>query len=133
MRNAKNTDPKIFSKRFMSIYGLQYFKLKTRYFVRVDPCLVFNTKNSYFSMTNTGFPCLILNTDQHGQNTKYFSLKYKCPYIDLNHLEKAADLYFFHFAQCLRLQLDYTLHFFNVKNFRSQTTLLSKKIIQIGD
>ena len=77
----------------------------------------------------------VLNTKHGSTRTKYrvFSLKYNSPYIDLNHLEKAADLYFFHFAQCLRLQLDYTLHFFNVKNFRSQTTLLSKKIIQIGD
>ena len=91
MRNAKNTNPKFFSKRFMSIYGLPYFKLKTRYFVRVDPCLVFNTKNSYFSMTNTGFPYLILNTSQHGQNTEFYSLKYDSLYKDLTHLEKTAD------------------------------------------
>ena len=33
-----------------------------------------------------GFPCLILNTDQHGQNTEFFSIKYGSPNIDLNHL-----------------------------------------------
>ena len=38
------------------------------------------------------------DTDQHGQNTKFFSLKYGSPYIDFNRLEKTS--YFLHFAQC---------------------------------
>ena len=80
MRNAKNTDAKFFSNRFNSIYGLTYFKLKTPYFVRVDPYLVLNTENSYFFGNNTESPCLILNTDRIGQ--KFFSLKYGIPYID---------------------------------------------------
>ena len=41
-----------------------------------------------------------LNTDKHGQNTEYFSLKYGSPYIDFNNLEKTLDPYFLHFAQC---------------------------------
>ena len=43
------------------------------------------------------FPCVILNTDQHGQNTEFFSLKYKSPYIDFKHLEKTLNPYFFGF------------------------------------
>ena len=46
------------------------------------------------------FPCSTLNTDQHGQNTGFFSLKYGSPYIDLNRLEKKLDPYFWHFTQC---------------------------------
>ena len=110
MRNAKNTDAKFFSNRFKSIYGLPYFKLKTPYFVRVDPYLVLNTENTYlvvitenpycfgknteipylvlntenpyFFANNTESPCLALNSDQNGQNTEFFSLKYGIPYID---------------------------------------------------
>ena len=70
---------------------------------------------------NTGFPCLILNmgflssiidTDQHGQNTEFFSLKFLSPYIDFNRLEKILDPYFLHFAQC------YSNFLFLKKNFR---------------
>ena len=46
-RNSKNTDPKFFSKRFKSIYGLLYFKLKK---LRIWSLL--NTENLY----------LVLNT-----------------------------------------------------------------------
>ena len=80
-RIAKNMGPKFFSKRFKSIYGLPGFKLKTPYFVRVDPYLVLNTENPYFFGNNTESPCLILNTDRNGQNTEFFSLKYGIPYI----------------------------------------------------
>ena len=52
--------------------------------------VLFAKKNTGFqcSILNTSFKCSILNTDQHGKNTKFFSLKYGSPHIDLNHLEK---------------------------------------------
>ena len=43
---------------------------------------------------NTGFPCLILNTDQHRQITQFFSIKYGSSYIDLNKLEKNLNRVF---------------------------------------
>ena len=46
------------------------------------------------------FPCCILNTDQHGQNTGFFSLKYGSQYIDFNRFEKTLDPYFLHFLEC---------------------------------
>ena len=49
-QNAKNTNPKFFSKRFKcSVFQAK----KTPYFVRDDPYSVFNTENSY----------LVLNTE----------------------------------------------------------------------
>ena len=72
---------------------------KTPYFVRVDPCLVLNTDFS------------ILNTDQHRQNTEFFSLKHWSPYIDINRLEKNFGSVFF----AVRAVLFY-LYFFS-KNF----------------
>ena len=45
-------------------------------------------KSHCFFRKNTGFPCLILNKDEHGQNTELFSLEYGSQYIDSHHLGK---------------------------------------------
>ena len=54
---------------------------------------------------NTGFPCSILNTYQHGQNTEFFGLKYGSLYIDLNRLEKKFGCVFFAFRAVLNFSL----------------------------
>ena len=53
------------------------------------------------SEKNTGFPCSVLNADQHGQNMEFFSLKYGSSYIDLNRLEKNFGSVFFAFRAVL--------------------------------
>ena len=45
-------------------------------------------KARIFFGKNTGSPCLILNTDQHGQNTEFLQQSV----IDLNHLEKTGTV-----------------------------------------
>ena len=62
----------------------------------------YKTKSPCYVRKNTGCSCSILNKDQHGQNTEFFSLKYGSPYIDLNRLEKTLDpfgtvLFYFNF------------------------------------
>ena len=51
--------------------------------------------------TKYGFLCSILNTDQHRQNTEFFSLKHWSPYIDINRLEKNFGFVFFAFRAVL--------------------------------
>ena len=84
-----------FSKWSKSIYRLLYFMLKNSVFC---PCWsafsVKHRKPVFFPKQNMGFQCLILNTDQQGKNTDFFSIKYGSPYIDLNHLEKNSKPYF---------------------------------------
>jgi len=44
-----------------------------------------------------GYPCSILLTDQHGQNTELLSSTHGSPYTDLNRLEKNFGSAFFAF------------------------------------
>ena len=66
---------------------------------------------SVFTTRYGFFPCSILNTDQHGQNTEFFSLKYGSPYIHLNRLEKNFGCVFFAFCAVL-----FDLYIFFKKN-----------------
>ena len=77
---------------------MPYLKLKNSVFCPLWS--VFSIKHGLsllFPIKNTGFPCSILNMDQHGQYTEFFSLKYGSPYIDLNLLEKNFGSVFFAF------------------------------------
>ena len=65
------------------------------------------------------FPCSILNTDQHEQNTEFFSLKYEGPYIDLNNLEKNFGSVFFAFRAMVFILL-FLEDFFRFSVFSGQ-------------
>ena len=69
--------------------------------IKIGLFVIFAKKMGFLCyILNTGFSSLILNTDQHGQNTEFSSLKCWSLYIDLNRLEQSLDAYILHFAQC---------------------------------
>ena len=59
-------------------------------------------KKSVFFSKKYGFLILILNINQHGQNTEFFSVRYGLTFIDLTHLDSNPDPYLLNFAKCLK-------------------------------